>query len=63
MVSVSELLKIEGILRRGEQTRENPRMCKEYIGRLRMWLAAGRSPTEVRRRLEQLISRFGNVRF
>jgi len=63
MVSVGELQKIEGILREGERSGQNTRMCKDYVGRIRMWLAKGRNPVDVRRKLEQLISRFGNARF
>ena len=59
MVSMPELLKIEGVLRRAD----NVRLCNEYIGKLRMWLATGQAPGDIRRRLEQLIARFGNIRF
>jgi hypothetical protein len=59
MVSLSELTMIESVLRRAE----NPRVCKEYLGKLRMWLASGQAPMNVRRRLEQMIARFGSMRF
>ncbi len=63
MVSMSELSKVEGILRRGGQTGGDSRLCREYVGKIRLWLASGRTSTDVRRRLEMLISRFGNVRY
>ncbi|MBI2964378.1 MAG: hypothetical protein HYY35_11540 [Deltaproteobacteria bacterium] len=63
MVSISELSRMEGILRRGGQTGGDSRLCREYLGKIRMWLAVGRVPADVRRRLEMLLSRFGNVRY
>ena len=59
MVSLSELTKIESVLRRAE----NPRVCNEYLGKLRMWLASGQAPINVGRRLEQMIARFGSTKF
>jgi hypothetical protein len=59
MVSINELTKIESVLRRAE----NPRACNEYVGKMRMWLATGQAPIDVRRRLEQLVARFGGTRF
>jgi hypothetical protein len=63
MVSVSELLKIENILRQGEHGGDRGKVCKEYIGKIRRWLASGESPADVRRKLELLVARFGNVRY
>jgi hypothetical protein len=63
MVSVSQLSRIENVLRQGEQGGDNGRTCKEYVGKIRRWLASGESPTDVRRKLELLIARFGNVRY
>lgn len=59
MVSINELSRIEGVLRRGD----NPRVCNEYVGKMRMWMAAGENNLVVRRRLEQMIARFGHTRF
>jgi hypothetical protein len=59
MVSLNELTKIESVLRRAE----NPKACNEFVGKIRMWLASGQAPTDVRRRLEQLIARFGSTKF
>jgi hypothetical protein len=59
MVSLNELMRIESVLRRAE----HPRACNEFVGKMRMWLASGQAPIEVRRRLEQLIARFGSTRF
>ena len=63
MVSVSELSRIENILRQGEQGGDNGRVCKDYVGKIRRWLASGESPADVRRKLELLIGRFGNIRY
>jgi len=63
MVSVSELTRIEHTLRRGEQGAGNGRICKEYVGKIRRWLASGASPADVKRKLEGLIARFGGVRY
>jgi hypothetical protein len=59
MVSINELTRIESVLRRAE----NPRACNEYVGKMRVWLASGQAPIDVRRRLEQLVARFGGTRF
>ena len=59
MVSLRELDKIEMVLRQGRDARA----CVAYIGKLRGWLAAGGCPADVRRKLEQMVSRFGNSRF
>jgi len=63
MVSVSQLTRIEGTLRQGQTGGGNGKICKEYVGKLRRELASGVSSAEVRRKLEQLISRFGSVRY
>lgn len=59
MVSIDELVKIESILHRGG----NPRVCNEYMGKIRRWLATGEGSDDVRGRLQQLVARFGAVRF
>ena len=59
MVSISDLMKMESILRQGQ----NVQLCGQYVQKLRTWLAAGQSSPEVHRRLEQLVARFGNARF
>ncbi len=63
MVSVSELSRIEEMLRRGERDVGKARICKDYIGKIRRWLSSGESSADVRRKLEQLISRYGNARY
>jgi hypothetical protein len=63
MVTVSELSKIENILRQGEHSGDHGKSCKEYIGKVRRWLASGQSPADVRRKLELLVARYGNVRY
>ena len=63
MVSVSQLTRIEGTLRQGQHGEGNGKICKEYVGKLRRELASGESSAEVRRKLEQLIGRFGSIRY
>ena len=63
MVSVSQLTRIEGTLRQGQTGGSNGKICKEYVGKIRRELASGDSPADVRRKLEQLIGRFGSVRY
>jgi len=63
VVSVSQLTRIEGTLRQGQQGGGNGKICKEYVGKIRRELASGESSAEVRRKLEQLIGRFGSVRY
>lgn len=63
MLAMSELLKIEGALQRGGNTGADPSGCRESAAKLRRWLAAEQHPLPVRRKLEQLIGRFGNARF
>jgi hypothetical protein len=59
MVSINELSRIEGVLRRGD----NARMCNEYVAKMRNWLATGEGNLVLRRRLEQMVARFGHTRF
>ena len=59
MVSIGELTKIEAALRQGH----NPRICNDYVSKLRHWLASGKEPPDVTRRMELLVARFGNVKF
>ena len=59
MVSISELTKIEMILAQAADAR----ICADYVNKIRRWLAAGQATPDVKRRLEHLIGRFGNVRF
>ena len=63
MVSMSQLSRIESILRQGDRGGDSARICKQYVGQIRRWLAAGQSPADVRRKLELLVARFGNVRY
>ena len=64
LVSMAELAKVENSLRRGEIARDDQRACKEYVGKIRRWLAAGgQNPPEVRRKLEQLLGRFSHAQF
>jgi len=59
MVSINELMRIEDALRRGG----NAVICHEYVRKIRMWLATGQASPQVSRRLQELVARFGNVRF
>jgi len=63
MVSVSELSRIENILRQGEHGGNSGKICREYVGKIRRWLASGQNPADVRHKLELLVARFGNVRY
>ena len=63
MVSINELIKIQGLLDRGEKARDNARVCYENVAKIRRWLEAGQHSASVRQKLEQLIGRFGNTRF
>ena len=59
MVSIGELTKMENALRQGQ----NARMCNDYVAKLRVWLASGKEPPDIKRKIELLVARFGNVRF
>jgi hypothetical protein len=59
VVSLAELVRIEGTLRRGT----DPRTCADYVRKIRTWRASGQASVEVARKLEQLIGQFGNSRF
>ena len=61
--SVSELSRMENILRQGERGGGNARVCKEHVAKIRRWLASGESAADVRRKLENLIGRYGSVRY
>jgi len=59
MVTMGELAKIENVLVQGTDARA----CGENVLKVRRWLAAGGATRDVRRKLEQLVGRFGNAKF
>lgn len=63
MTSMGEVLRIEQFLERGERVHDNRRGCLQLVAKVRSLLAAGTESTAVRRKLEQLVGRFGNVEF
>jgi hypothetical protein len=63
MTSLNEVLKIGQQLERGERTHDNRRACVALVARVRQLLSSGTESVEVRRKLEQLVGRFGNARF
>jgi hypothetical protein len=63
MVSMSQLSRIESVLRQGNRGGDSGKICKQHVGQIRRWLASGQSPADVRRKLELLVARFGNVQY
>ena len=59
MVTIGDLTKIESILIQGN----DPRACTDSVQKVRRWLAAGGAAPAVKRKLEQLVARFGNAKF
>ena len=59
MVTIGDLARIESILVQANDLRA----CTDSVQKVRRLLAAGGAAPDVRRKLEQLVGRFGNARF
>ena len=59
MVTIGELAKIENVLVQAN----DPKVRIDSMQKVRRWLAAGDAAPDVKRKLEQLVGRFGNAKF